>query len=302
MLGLYWYLSNRELNVNLIVPNEIPFFLHWMPGCDQIITGESQLESATAVLKEADLIFCLDFNEIDRLNILQEDFRLSQAFKILIDHHPFPENFADISISLPEYGSVAEMVFEIIKAIADIDKVDKNIAECLFTGIMTDTGCFSFSSSEPGTWIAVAELLGAGIDKDRIYNLVYENYSDSRMRLMGYSTDKKMMVIPGLNTAYIALNMEELDKYNHVIGDTEGFVNIPFSIRGIRVTALFIEKSDHVKISFRSRGDFAINLFAEKYFKGGEHKNAAGGESDLSLDATIKKFVELIRKHEKELN
>lgn len=302
MLGLYWYLFNRGLNVNLIVPNEIPFFLHWMPGFDRILIGESELESAAGILMEADVIFCLDFNELDRINMLQDDFKRSDAFKILIDHHPYPEEFADITFSSTGYGSAAEMIFYLIKETEGVNKIDKNIAECLLTGIMTDTGCFSFSSSDPGTYLAVAVLLGTGIDKDRIYNLVFENYSDARMRLLGYSVDKKMTLIPGLNTAYIALTREELKKYHHVIGDTEGFVNLPFSIRGMRVTALFIEKEDHVKISFRSKGDFAINHFAEKYFKGGGHKNAAGGESDLSLDDTIKKFIDLIRKYEKELS
>jgi len=288
--------------VHLVVPNEIPFFLHWMPGCDRIQIADNDLELASGLLEKSDVIFCLDFNESNRLNSLQEVLKLSNAYKILIDHHPYPEEFADITISYPEYGSTAEMIFDIIKGLDDISFISQRIAECLFTGIMTDTGGFSFSSSDPDTWLAVAELLRTGMDKDRIYNLIYENYSDSRMRLMGYSTDKKMIVIPEINTAYIALTLEELEKYQHVIGDTEGFVNIPFSVKGIRVTALFIEKNDHVKISFRSRGDFEINLFAEKYFNGGGHKNAAGGESDLSLDDSIKKFVDLIRKYEKELN
>jgi len=302
ILGLYWYLVRKGMVVHLVVPNEIPFFLHWMPGCDRIQIADNDLELASGLLEKSDVIFCLDFNESNRLNSLQEVLKLSNAYKILIDHHPYPEEFADITISYPEYGSTAEMIFDIIKGLDDISFISQRIAECLFTGIMTDTGGFSFSSSDPDTWLAVAELLRTGMDKDRIYNLIYENYSDSRMRLMGYSTDKKMIVIPEINTAYIALTLEELEKYQHVIGDTEGFVNIPFSVKGIRVTALFIEKNDHVKISFRSRGDFEINLFAEKYFNGGGHKNAAGGESDLSLDDSIKKFVDLIRKYEKELN
>ncbi len=302
MLGLYWYLFNRGLEVNMIVPNEIPFFLQWMPGCDRIIIGEGEFESAAAKLKEADVIFCLDFNELDRIDRLKDDFNQSDAHKILIDHHPYPEEFADITFSSVEYGSAAEMIFDLIKETDGLSKIDKSIAECLMTGIMTDTGCFSFSSSDPSTYLAVAVLLNTGMDKDRIYNLVYENYSDARMRLMGYSLSEKMTLIPGLNTAYIALTREELEKYHHVTGDTEGFVNLPFSIKGLRVTALFIEKEDHVKISFRSRGNFAINHFAEEYFNGGGHKNAAGGESDLSLDNTVRKFIDLIRKYEKELS
>jgi phosphoesterase RecJ-like protein len=301
MLGLHWYLLSRGMNVNMVVPNEIPSFLQWMPGCNRILIGGDEPEAATVILKEADMVFCLDFNELDRLNTLREDFKKSNAFKILIDHHPFPEDFSDITVSCTGYGSTAEMIFDIIKVINGGARIHKKTAECLFTGIMTDTGCFSFSSSDPDTFLAVAELLRTGIDKDRIYNLVYENYSDARMRLMGYSLDKKLTLIPGLNTAYIALTMQELEQYHHIVGDTEGFVNLPFSIKGIRVTALFIEKKDHIKISFRSRGDFNINHFAEKYFNGGGHKNAAGGESDLSLDDTIERFVDQIRMHAKEL-
>ena len=301
MLGLYRFLAGKGLEISMMVPNEIPAFLHWMAGCDRIIIGEDDPGTARRVISQADLIFCLDFNELDRIKDFKEDIQRSDAMKIMVDHHPHPEEFADITLSFPGHSSTAEMIFDIIRVIDPAGKMDTFIAECLFTGIVTDTGCFSFSSSEPETFMAVAELLRTGIDKDRIYNLVYENYSDSRMRLMGYSLDQKMEVVPELHAAYIALTMEELEKYDHVIGDTEGFVNLPFSVKGIRVTALFIEKEDHVKISFRSRGDFAINRFAEKYFNGGGHRNAAGGESMLPLDQTIKRFIELLRKHENEL-
>ena len=301
MLGMYMFLTGKGLEVSMMVPNEIPVFLHWMQGCDRIIIGEDDAGQAHRVISNADLIFCLDFNELDRLKNFQDDIQRSGALKIMIDHHPYPEEFADITLSFPGHSSTAEIIFDIIRVIDPAGKLDKFIAECLFTGMMTDTGCFSFSSSEPETYLAVAELLRTGIDKDRIFNLVYENYSDTRMRLMGYSLDQKMEVVPELHAAYIALTMEDLEKYDHVTGDTEGFVNLPFSVRGIRVTALFIERTDHVKISFRSRGNFAINQFAEKYFNGGGHKNAAGGESILPLDQTIKMFIELLWKHENEL-
>ena len=182
------------------------------------------------------------------------------------------------------------------------DSVDKTIAECLFVGIMTDTGCFSFNSSEPGTYIIVSELLEKGINKDYVHSLVYDNYSEERMRMLGYSLKEKMVVLPEHRTAYIYLSKEEMQRFNHLSGDTEGFVNYPFSIKDIRVTALFLEKKDHVKISLRSKGDFPINRFASKYFNGGGHHNAAGGESTENLDKTLKRFERLIAEHSDEIN
>jgi phosphoesterase RecJ-like protein len=166
---------------------------------------------------------------------------------------------------------------------------------------MTDTGCFSFNSSRPETWNAVAELLRLGIDKDSIFSEVYENYSDGRMRLMGYCLNEKMKVIEEYNTAYISLTLEELRQFHFEPGDTEGFVNLPFSVNGVKVTALFIERDDHIKISLRSKGNIAINLIAQKYFDGGGHKNAAGGESKLNMTDTISKFTSLLPLYDKEL-
>jgi phosphoesterase RecJ-like protein len=167
---------------------------------------------------------------------------------------------------------------------------------------MTDTGCFSFNSSEPDTWITVSKLLKAGIDKDHIHSQVYDNYSENRMRLLGFSLQEKMVVLPEHRTAYISLSREEMEEYSHLTGDTEGFVNYPFSIRDIRVTALFLEKKNHVKISLRSKGDFPINRFAGKYFNGGGHLNAAGGESNDNLPDTIKRFESLIAEYSSEIN
>ncbi len=301
MLGFYWFLVKKGRNVNMVVPNEIPFFLQWLPGCDHILIEIDDPDNARRLIRNAKNIICLDFNESDRLGSLEEEFLQARGTKILIDHHPHPGDFADYVISDAEIGSTAELVYNLIGISGWSHLIDKTIAECIFTGIMTDTGCFSFNSSKSETYRVVADLLDKGIDKDRIYKLVYDNYSPNRMHLLGYSLNEKMVVIPEYHVAYISLTRDELRKFNHVNGDTEGFVNYPFSIKGIKLTALFIEKEDHIKISFRSRGDFHINKFSEKYFNGGGHKNAAGGESNLSLDKTIEKFVNLLPLYSKEL-
>jgi phosphoesterase RecJ-like protein len=294
MLGLYWFMSSLGHRVSMIVPNEIPFYLTWLPGCEKILVAQDHFDPSLKALREADLLICVDFNEPDRLDRLKKEFLQSKAVKVLIDHHPGPKDFTDLLISIPETGSSSELVYNLIMETGHGHLVDKNIAECFFVGIMTDTGCFNYNSSNPETYRVVADLLEKGIDKDSIFNKVYDNYSADRMRLLGFSLDEKMVVIPEYRTAYIALTREELARYHHVTGDTEGFVNLPFSIKGIKVTALFLEKEDHVKLSFRSRGNFEINKFCEKHFKGGGHKNAAGGESYTSLDETIKTFVNLL--------
>jgi phosphoesterase RecJ-like protein len=286
----------------MIVPNEIPFFLEWMPGCNKILMVEKSYEQSLKVMKGAEVFICVDFNEPERLDRLKDEFLRSKAVKVLIDHHPGPKDFTDLVISVTDAGSSSELVYNLIRETGHHDLIDKNIAECLFVGIMTDTGCFNYNSSNPETYIAVADLLEKGIDKDNIYRLVYDNYSADRMRLLGFSLNEKMVLIPEYRTAYIALTREELAKYNHVTGDTEGFVNLPFSIKGIIVTALFLEKEDYIKISFRSRGNFEINKFAEKHFNGGGHKNAAGGEAYMSLDETIKTFVNLLPLYKKHLD
>jgi phosphoesterase RecJ-like protein len=302
MLGLYWFLKKRGCTVNMAVPNDIPQFLSWMEGAGQIFDYRGQKELVKQELGMADLVFCLDFNEPDRLGGIREILEKTDVLKILIDHHPNPAEFTDHVISVPSAGSTAELVYRLMIDLDGEKSIDKTIAECLFVGIMTDTGCFSFNSSEPDTWITVSKLLKAGIDKDRIHSLVYDNYSEKRMRLLGFSLQEKMVVIPEHRTAYISLSREEMKRYRHLTGDTEGFVNYPFSIRDIRVTALFLEKKNHVKISLRSKGDFPINRFASKYFNGGGHHNAAGGESNENLPDTIKRFESLIAEYSNEIN
>ncbi len=302
MLGLYWFLRKKGCRVNMAVPNEFPQFLSWMKGAEQILDFAGQKQQVEEELQKADLVFCLDFNEPDRLGGIKDLLEKTDVLKILVDHHPHPADFTDHVISDTSVSSTAELVYKLMLDLDGRDIIDATIGECLFVGIMTDTGCFSFNSSEPDTYRVVGELLETGIDKDHIHSMVYDNYTEERMRMLGYCLQENMVVLPELRTAYIYLSQEELNRYNHMPGDTEGYVNYPFSIRNIRVTALFIEKKNHVKISFRSKGDFAINNFAREYFNGGGHNNAAGGESNENLRDTIKKFESLIAKYSNEIN
>jgi bifunctional oligoribonuclease and PAP phosphatase NrnA len=203
---------------------------------------------------------------------------------------------SDISVS-----SASELVTEVIWAIDEASNFDKTMAVCLFTGIMTDTGCFNFNSSQPATFTMVSKLLNYNIDKDTIVRNVYDNFSAWRMRLLGYCLNEKMVVLPEYKTAYIWITIEEMKKYNFSHGDSEGFVNYPLSINGINFSAFFMEKEDRIKISFRSRGGFNVNHFSRKHFNGGGHKNASGGFSFISMDKTLERFNRIIPDYLNEL-
>lgn len=301
-LASYLLLKKLNKNVEIISPNHFPGFLAWLPGSTDIVIGEDDKEKATRIILESDLIIMHDFNALNRLKVLEETVRVSKAKKILIDHHPNPENIADHTISDTSVSSAAELVYHFYIACEWGDMFDKQISECVYTGIMTDTGCFSFNSSNPDTFKTVAALLENGIQTDKVYEKVYHNYSVSRMRLMGHVLRNNMHIIERYHTAYIRITREDLQEYNFQPGDTEGFVNLPLSISGVRFSVLFVEKDDHIKISLRSTGDFPANEFSGLYFNGGGHLNAAGGESYLNLDETVKLFVTHLEDYSKKLS
>jgi len=301
-LALFHYLNKvGNFNIQVLTPNDYPTFLHWLPSHTEVKSYDKNPDEVETFVKQSDLVVYVDFNTLSRLKRLQGVFETITATQILIDHHPNPDIPCHLCFSNTRPSSTSEIIYYLIEALNDKTLLNKEIAECLFTGIMTDTGCFSFNSSLPETWQAVAELLRHQIDKDSIFSQVYENYSDSRMRLMGFCLNEKMKVIPEFNTAFISLSLEELRKFHFEPGDTEGFVNLTFSVNGIRVTALFIERDDHIKISLRSKGNIAINQIAKDHFNGGGHRNAAGGESILNMEDTISKFTSLLKVYEKEL-
>ena len=300
-LGLFNFLIALGHKVTAITPNEYPEFLQWLPGNENVIRYSKHKSKSDKILKSADLIFTLDFNHLNRIDKLQSVFSELHAKKIMIDHHPNPEVFADLSFSETTVSSTAELIYLIIKELKLEKNINKNAASCFYTGIMTDTGCFNYNCSNPSTFKTASELIETGIEIDKISNLVYDNYSASRMQLMGYSLNEKMIIYREFNTAIIALTQKELGEYKFKAGDTEGFVNLPLSIMGILFSIFIIEKKDHVKLSFRSKGNFSVNQFAVDHFEGGGHINAAGGQSNLGLNETIIKIEKLLQHYKYQL-
>ncbi len=296
-LALALVLKKKGIDAQVIIPDGLPDFLRWLPGIELSTTYAYKKEKAVEFLEGADLIFCLDFNDPKRINGVEKHLHLSGAKKILIDHHQDPASFTDISISETWRGSVGEMIYLFVKDIFKEDVLDKEIATCLYVAIMTDTGNFNYASSYPEIFHIVGDLMKYDLDKDGIYSKVYDAFSEDRMRLLGYAMQKKMVTLLKYHTAYISLTAEELKSFSHRKGDTEGFVNIPFSVKGVRFSALFVEKKDRVKVSFRSRGDFPVNRIAADHYHGGGHINAAGGDSFLSMEDTLQQFELLLREY-----
>jgi phosphoesterase RecJ-like protein len=293
-IGLADVLSGYGHQVVVISPTEYPDFLKWFSSSVEIIVNTSAKQEAKTRLLESDLIICVDFNEAKRAGILEKKILNFSGPKILIDHHPYPSGFCDLTISETAYSSTAELVYDVVMSIGLGDKLSKTSAQALYTGILTDTGSFSHNTSNPNTFKVVSELMKFGIEIDKIQSEVYHNFSADRMKLLGYCLNQKMRVYPELRTAMISISKKELEQYNFKTGDTEGFVNFPLSIANIVFSAIFIEKDDIVKVSFRSKGNFHVNHFASEHFAGGGHRNAAGGETKLSLDEAILKFTQLL--------
>ncbi len=294
VLGLAGVLKNMGKSVKVISPNEYPDFLNWMTGHDEVIVYTKQKEHATQLMESAGMLICLDFNHLSRAGEMKGLVKDFKGVSFLIDHHPNPESFTNWIISHPECSSTAELVFTVLKA-CEFDKhIDKDAAEAFFCGVMTDTGSFHYNVSDPQTFQTVSELLAFGIDQEKVHGLVYDNYSEHRMRLMGYCLNECMEVYPEYHAAMMYLSKEVQEKFNFVTGDNESFVNLPLSIKGIHFSAFFTEKDGHVKVSLRSKGEFAVNEFARDHFNGGGHRNAAGGEVSASLKETLEKYRGLL--------
>jgi bifunctional oligoribonuclease and PAP phosphatase NrnA len=301
-LGLCKLLENMGHHGLVISQNDFPEFLKWMPGINNICFIKNSFSRAEEFLKQADLIFVVDFNEMKRIIKLKDAYNSSRAYKVMIDHHPDPELDVDCILSDTSVSSTAELIYRFMVETGLQEYADRDFATCVLTGIMTDTGCFSHNSSTRGTYDTVAALLDFDIDKDEIYYRIYNNYSRERMQLLGLSLHEKMEVIPDLRTAIITLTRKDLTSFNYQDGDTEGFVNFPLSIKGIRFSVLFQENVDQIKISFRSKGNFAVNEFSRKHFGGGGHLNASGGQSFASMEETVSLFKSLIPAYRNELS
>ncbi len=295
-LGLYGSLLAAGYDkVSVIVPNSYPSFLQWMSFNDAVINATKHPHKAEKLLDQASLIFCLDYNGLSRTDKLEKPISNSKAKKILIDHHPQPEPGFDLNLSNTQVSSTAELVFEFILKLGWKDFINLKVAECFYAGIVTDTGSFSFGSNNPRTYEIMAQIMALGVDGENIHRQIYSTYSENRLRLLGYCLSEKLVVMAEQNAAYISLSKDELNRFNHKVGDTEGIVNYALSIENIHLAALFTENNDHIKISLRSTGSHDVNIFARNYFNGGGHRNASGGKNYDSMEHTLKKFESLIK-------
>ena len=296
-LGLYHFLTSQGKTVNIIVPNAFPEFLKWMPGAKDITLYDKNKEYANKLIAEADMICCLDFNALKRIEEMGIAVKEAKARKVMIDHHPFPDDICSIVMSHPEISSTSELVFRLISRMGYFDDITKEGAECIYTGMMTDTGSFTYNSNNQEIYFIISQLISKGIDKDDINRNVYNTYSESRLRLMGYVLHSKMKVYPEYQAAMISLTQDELKEFNYVKGDSEGFVNIPLSIKEVKFVVFFREDTDMIKVSLRSVGDFPCNKFASEYFGGGGHLNASGGEFYGTMQQAIEIFEQALEKY-----
>jgi phosphoesterase RecJ-like protein len=299
-LGLWHFLNSQDKTVHVIVPNAFPDFLKWMPGAKEIIQYNRYKEFADKLIMEADVICCLDFNVLSRIDEMEEIVRVSPGRKMMVDHHLYPGDFARIVISHPQISSTSELVFRLICQLGNFSDITKEAAECIYTGMMTDTGGFTYNSNDREIYLIIGELLSKGIDKDEIYRNVFNTHSEGRLRLMGYVLYEKMQVFPLFNSALITLSREEQQKFQYKKGDTEGFVNMPLSMKDICFSVFLREdtEKDMIKVSLRSVGTFPCNQVAAEFFNGGGHLNASGGEFYGPMEEAVALFKQALVKYE----
>ncbi|WP_223034035.1 DHH family phosphoesterase [Hanstruepera marina] len=302
-LGLYHFLKKFNHDVTVIAPNDYPDFLKWLPSDNTVLKFDTQANVCNKLIEHANIIFTLDFNALNRAGDMEFALQESRAIKIMIDHHQQPDDYAQYMYSDVAMSSTCEMVYNFFEMLGYTDKIDADIASCLYTGIMTDTGSFRFPSTTSQTHRIAAALIDYGANHAEIHNAIYDTNSYDRLQLLGCALTN-LRVIPEFKTAYITLSQEELNKYNFKKGDTEGFVNYGLSLNNIIFAAIFIEDQQQniIKISLRSKGDFSVNEFARAHFDGGGHTNAAGGRSELDLQKTIEKFISILPNYNNALN
>ena len=301
-LGLYSFLIQKGHHVSLISPTDYPDFLHWLPNNSNVIIYTEHEAKSIQLVNEAALIFCLDFNSLSRINELGEHIRKASGLKLMIDHHLDPEDFDDYRHWNINACAAAQLVYDFIKnELQEEQYINKDVATCLYTGIMTDSGSFRFPSATSTVYRIAADLIDLGAEHWRIHQLVYDNASENRLRFLGHCLSNNLEVLRDFNTAIITVNAQELKDYDIATGDTEGIVNYALSINGVKLAAFIIERTDKVKLSLRSTGDFPANEICKKYFNGGGHKNAAGGASDDNLIDTIAKFKSILPEYKTQL-
>ncbi len=302
-LALHHYLVSLGHYSTVITPNEYPDFLKWVPGEESILKFSCDTEISKSKIKDADIIFTLDFNHLSRSGDMETDLANANTTFVMIDHHQQPDSYAKHMYSDTGMSSTCQMIYHFIEKLNDLDKITAEIATCIYVGIMTDTGSFRFRSTTSTTHRVIADLIDRGADNTSIHESIYDTNTLSRLQLRGVALNN-LRVLPEYKTAYITMSQKELDIHNFKKGDTEGFVNMGLSIVGIKFAAIFIENKSEgiIKISLRSKGDFSVNEFSRDHFEGGGHHNAAGGRSNLSLSNTVDKFISILPSYKKLLN
>ncbi len=295
-LALCQYLRKKGHEATVISPTNWAGWVNWMNGTSSVINYENEKEKSEAILNEADFLFCLDFNAFHRTKSLAEKLSQATCIKVLIDHHQEPDLSAfQYGVSDTSKSSTCEMIYDFIKEAGDLSAIDVPISECIYAGLVGDTGSFRFASAHAGVHAIVADLKQRGLDHGRIHEGLYDNFLENRLRFIGHVLLHRMEIFYEYNTALIAIPKSDLLKFQIKTGDTEGLVNYPQSIQGIKMVALVIDRDEERKWSFRSKGSFDCNTFARTYFEGGGHFNAAGGRSSDSLDKTVARFKEVIK-------
>lgn len=301
-LGLYNFLIQFGHTVSVISPTNWPSFLNWMPGAKKVLDFELQKEEALNVLEKTEWLFCLDFNVLSRTKNMEPVIEGLNCTRILIDHHQQPQTeFFDYGWSDVNKSSTAEMVFDFIMASGNEEKINSEVAECLYAGVMTDTGSFRFNSASSDVHKMVAKLKERGLNHSQVHENLFDNFLETRYRFFGNTLLNRMELFYEYNTALIAIPQKDLIRFNVKTGDTEGLVNFPLSIKGIRLAAVIIDRGDERKSSFRSKGGFDVNSFARKYFNGGGHFHAAGGKNKEPLEEVIAKFKKAIKENQEQL-
>lgn len=301
-LALYNYLKAAGIESKVITPTDYAEFLLWMPSNDDVLIFEGNEAEADSYIQNADVVYCLDFNALARINEMGEHIKASAPKIILIDHHRDAESFDHERLTNVEASSTCELIYQYITNHLDPQYLNKDVAQCIYTGLITDTGSFRYDSTSSTTIRTAAALLDLGAKPSEIYDKIFDQNRLERLQLMGYFLLNKIEILEDGKVALATLNAEELDRFNVRTGDTEGFVNFGLSIEGVQMSALIVDRVKLVKMSFRSKGDFACNTFSSTYFNGGGHKNAAGGASKKSLDETVEDFKKYINEFSHQLS
>jgi bifunctional oligoribonuclease and PAP phosphatase NrnA len=300
-LAVYHYLSQFGHSVRVMAPSEYPDFLSWMPGASEILIYDLNAEQGNEWLNNADIIFALDYNDLERVDKMGETIAACKCPKVLIDHHLYPESFADYVLSDVSASSTCELVYDFIEQLGHLNRIDRRVGDALFTGILTDTGSFKYSTS-PKLFRIVADLIDRGVDDVRLQELIFNSLEEKQLRLLGHCLYNRMEILDEYHTGIITLTKEDYEKYGISRGDTEGIVNFLLKLKNVKVAAFIHEQPTITKLSLRSKGEFSVQEIAKQHFKGGGHRNASGGSSYSGLTATVKKFKALLPAYKTQLD